>query len=522
MGLFKTAKTSPSPETVATARPKATPKAKPETTTDDEEPKTASRADLENLSRAVKKKETTVSEKIEAQEFSPVTLEDKKLNDNVKKILEQYSIGSTQWDKAVIGDKAHGEPLIVVCRGEAALSNLFGGKTGFSRTLYKLFGWGRFFGGQDKTLGAKKYTAAYNASHDQSPDGVAGEPLGHLMSGLKSNHYHTIMIFEKDAKTGKYQATPKAVGILDSYQLLLEPFLEFNQKEGGKVLETAKKEYENCFAFDKLIPMQEGLPQIDDLYHSMAEGLSHMQEYSLLTLPLALHKEASVDSDAHNYSQLELFIPAQANNGSWKVLGDKSKLQDKWFKTKEEREAFEAKLEDTPTGITIVRPLTDKKKGLLPSLGLTLTASQIFAGSEARITDEKDKTLIDTVARINAQLIQDYNKEHGLKTSKDSLFDLMIKDSNEGKHLEVGETQPWYKRVFNWGGDTAKALTESDTSDANKETPMESEAKLNEEEHEADSAEAHETEDTDATITAANEDEEAPKKSSSHKTTNAA
>lgn len=343
--------------------------------------------------------------------FTKIKAGDASLSKAAAAILKRYGVdGSNTWNNAVLSND--GKTLVVVTAGKTTLGQLFGGTNGFTRLLYKLFGWlPRLFGAPHRALATSKYSELYNAAHDKNPDGFRGEPLKHLVKALGSGHYHSVAVFHRDEAKGDFNAKPVALAITDAYRNQFDSFMA-QDKVDAKEIEEYKKKYAKYYSIDKLIPLSEDVKQLKDIYHQIVEGLYQAQGFDLLAVPMHMHANPNVNSNDLNYMELPWHRILQTNANHWKIVGD-TKLADdedlKPFKNDQEKQDYKANLINMPLEMTFVRPKAEAAKPLPTLLAYADAWSQMSSGDQARSSDEKDRALIEKVRSIDANIINQHN-----------------------------------------------------------------------------------------------------------------
>lgn len=339
-----------------------------------------------------------------------------------KAILDRFEITdkATEYDNAVLSKD--GNTLVVVNRGEVALKQLFGGANGFSRFMYKVFGWlPRLFGSPHKAELANKYKELF------SGEGIdmQHEPIGHMFSALKSGEYHTVSIFQKDTTTGEFTKQPAAVAIIDAYENLIESNIRREMEERSlpdkaidKEVEARKAQYKDYYAGDKMIPLS---PQasMSDLFHQMVEGLYAAQGFKAFVVPSQVHANPNVDSNDLNYQELDWHMISQNKDMQWQVMGDPKVLDKIPSLADEEKTEYKSKLTASPFSpkVTIVRPKDQADKAIPPFLAYLQQWSAMSQGAGLRTTNKEDLDLIELTEPVNAGIIQNHNSQMQVASS---------------------------------------------------------------------------------------------------------
>jgi hypothetical protein len=147
-----------------------------------------------------------------------------------------------------------------VCKDNTHLSLVIDADTAEEMTktgaLYKLFGWGRFFGGFDKsTLAnfAKKDSLVDLIESDRQPENVAN-----IMKEIKAHNYKLNITFEAD-ESGKFSMKPKAIALMHDYKQVAK-----NLKENPP--EEIQKHPEAKAAFEAEIDKITGSEALENMY----------------------------------------------------------------------------------------------------------------------------------------------------------------------------------------------------------------------------------------------------------------
>lgn len=353
-------------------------------------------------------------EKIGSFDFDKVktgSVQDKDLDS----LLKKYKIdGSNKHNAAVLSKD--GNTAVVVTDGLTALKNGCGGTNSITRSLNLLFGWiGRIFGKADNRIIAKRYKELFNYAEKNDPSQMVHESLSHLMKALKSNHYHTIHVFHKDTKSGKFSKTPSAVAITDSYYMLMQAHEKIEDKDRLETLKKAKEDYKNAYALDKIIPLADSAGDFRKTFHEIAEGLYQAKGFDMLTVPGQVHLNPNTETNDLHYEEVPFHQVAQNQKGEWKIFGDKSHVSDKHFPDEEEREEYMKHMIDQPRHLTIITPKNGGKKidrlEHNNALGHFANWVNMYAGGKLRAEKKEDQRLIERANIINANLMYTTQKE---------------------------------------------------------------------------------------------------------------
>ncbi len=345
--------------------------------------------------------------------FKKITLEDKDLAPELIKILNRHKILSEEeyrHNKAVLSDD--GNTLVMTLDGKTTLANYFGGKGAIKRFYSKTLGAiPRTFGSPNTLLGARKYKELYNPDQTAEPNGEKGESLSELIRGLYSNHYHSVVIFQKDPVTGQFEKAPKALAITDSYMMLIRANIKVIKadatEEEIKALEQRFKKY---YSLDKVLPffsMEEAQKlgiDFNEIRHKIIEGLYQAQGFDLLAVASQIDPSPNSNTNDLNYKRIECHTVTQNNNDELKAKGDPKLVTDTTFSTASEKEEYLKNLQSQNRSTTIVRPIAEANKPLPKELALLDGISQMSSGTKSRVS-EKDFKLIQQAAKVNGNTL---------------------------------------------------------------------------------------------------------------------
>ncbi len=316
---------------------------------------------------------------LKAYSFQRIRAEDAPVED-VRKILKRLGVDGTHpYNVAALSN----DTLVVATDGNIALKQFFGGQSSFSRGLYSVARHlMKMMSGLDRSEAARKYKEFFNASHNDNPEGLAGEPLAQLIQGLKDNHYHAVAIFRK-GEDGKFKVNPTAVAIADSYHYLLK-HTPIPATVSTQDIDQFRAGYKNSYTLDKVIPLDiQNESNFYDLSNALAEGLYAAQGYDMLTIQGKVHQQPNFSSDTLNFREIPWRRIAQNNAGHWTRTDP-----------------------DNGIDLTVVRPLA-KADEAIPELLPELDAmAQTNAGKISRISEE-DKGLIREVVEADQKILSE-------------------------------------------------------------------------------------------------------------------
>lgn len=337
--------------------------------------------------------------------FKKITLEDTDLTDDIAKILRRHKVLNEEayrHNKAVLSDD--GNTLVLTLDGRTTLSNYFGGKGAISRFYAKTLGAiPRAFGSANTLIGSRRYKELYNQDQTIDPDGEKGESLSELHKGLYSNHYHSVVVFEKDKVSGKFTKYPKALAITDSYMMLIRSNIKTikldAKEEEIKALEESFKKY---YSLDKVLPWFSSDENFDfnEMRHKIIEGLYQAQGFDLLTVPSQIDPSPNSNTNDLNYKRIEWHDVKQKNSGDWKAIGDPALVTDTVLSNPKEKEKYLKTLQQQNRSITLVRPISKAAEALAKEIAILEGLSQMSSGSQSRAT-EQDLELMKQAAKVN-------------------------------------------------------------------------------------------------------------------------
>ncbi len=349
---------------------------------------------------------TVQGAKLKNYNFKKISAEDQGLEPELATILARHKVYKQEayrYNTAVLSED--GNTLVMPLDGRTVLANYFGGRGATKRFLNRTVGCvPRTFGSHNTLLGTRKYKELYSKSHDAELDSDKGESLAELIKGLQTNHYHGVVVFEKDPKLGKFPKYPKALAITDSYALLVKSNIS-TIKPGGaeeeiKALEAQFKKY---YSLDKVLPffsMEEAKElgiDFNEIRHKIIEGLYQAQGFDLLAVASKL--DFSSSSLSNKYIDKWHTI-SEKNNGSWKATGDASLVTNAIFTNTKEKAEYLANLKDEARSMTFVVPSAKAIETLPKELAILDALSQMSSGTESR-AGEKEAALMKQVAKVN-------------------------------------------------------------------------------------------------------------------------
>jgi hypothetical protein len=376
---------------------------------------TGSEAPKSRASRSIKATREE-SEKLHAKEtpapkFKKISATDKDLEKEVQTILSRYKIDSDDYHKASLSED--GKTLVLAHDGATTLAQNFGGASSLSRFANRVFGaLAKAFGGVDKAVATAKYKEFFNNYKPDNKDvSMVMEPISHLFKGLSTNHYHGVSIFHKDEKTGKFNKTPSAVSIIDSYKFIFKEHEKGNEMPAE--VKAKKALFDNAYALDKTIPIDmEKAKDFRKIYNEIAEGLYQAQGYSFLTIPGQVHKTLNANTHDLNYVEMPWHRVQQSADNQWRVQANKKEFDSEMLSEPKDKEFYESRMIDSEhTNITIVRPLDKAQEPLEPFIGYMENWSQMYSGNALRAKDKENQKLVDLAQSISSKYIETYNAE---------------------------------------------------------------------------------------------------------------
>lgn len=373
---------------------------------------TGSEAPKSRASRSINATKEADTTKLHAKEipaikFKKINASDKGLEKEVQAILKRYKVDSDKYHGAALS--TDGKSLVISHDGKTTLKENFGGTSSIGRFASKIF---KLFGGVDRSIAAPKYKEFFNNYKPDNKDvSMVMEPISHLFKGLSTNHYHGVSIFHKDEKTGKFNKTPSAVSIIDSYKFIFEEHEKGNEMPDA--VKAQKALFDNAYALDKTIPIDmERAKDFRKIYNEIAEGLYQAQGYSFLTIPGQVHKTLNANTRDLNYVEMPWHRVQQSADNQWRVQANKKEFDSEMLSDPKDKEFYESRMIDSEhTNITIVRPIAQEKEPLEPFIGYMENWSQMYSGNTLRAKDKENQKLVDLAQSVSSKYIETYNAE---------------------------------------------------------------------------------------------------------------
>lgn len=373
---------------------------------------TGSEAPKSLASRSINSTKEADTTKLHAKEipaikFKKINASDKGLEKEVQAILKRYKVDSDKYHGAALS--ADGKSLVISHDGKTTLKENFGGTSGLGRFVSKIF---KLFSGVDRSIAAPKYKEFFNNYKPDNKDvSMVMEPISHLFKGLSTNHYHGVSIFHKDEKTGKFNKTPSAVSIIDSYKFIFEEHEKGNEMPDA--VKAKKALFDNAYALDKTIPIDmEKAKDFRKIYNEITEGLYQAQGFSFLTIPGQVHKTLNANTSDLNYVEMPWHRVQQSADKKWRVQANKKEFDSEMLSEPKDKEFYESRMIDSEhTNITIVRPIAQEKEPIEPFIGYMENWSQMYSGNTLRANDKDNQKLVDLAQSISSKYIETYNAE---------------------------------------------------------------------------------------------------------------
>ena len=342
--------------------------------------------------------------------FKKVNIGDADLSKEARAIMKRYKVGSDKFHNASIS--TDGKTLVLTHSGKTTLTQNFGGSSSLARGFYRIFGGiSRLFGVPHKDPASAKYKEYFNNEDAGSPEQtMIMETLSHLYKGLSKNHYHGVSVFHLDEETGKFKKAPSAISIIDSYGYVLKEHIKNHDLPAQ--MKEAQAEFENAYALDKSMPLDESAHDFSKTYHEITEGLYAAQGFSFLTVPGKIHQELNVNTDNLNYVELPWHRVQQMADKKWRVMADKNVFEhEAHFNTEDDRNFYNSRIVDMEHSfVTVVRPIDQANKAINPFLGYMENWSQMYAHDTLRTKDKDDKRLVELAQQISQSYIMTYNE----------------------------------------------------------------------------------------------------------------
>jgi uncharacterized protein YdaT len=372
---------------------------------------TGSEAPKSRASRSINATKEADTTKLHAKEtpapkFKKINASDKGLEKEVQAILKRYKVDSDKYHGAALS--TDGKSLVISHDGKTTLKENFGGTSSLGRFASKIF---KLFSGVDRSIAAPKYKEFFNNYKPDNKDvGMVMEPISHLFKGLSTNHYHGVSIFHKDEKTGKFNKTPSAVSIIDSYKFIFEEHEKGNEMPDA--VKAKKALFDNAYALDKTIPIDmEKAKDFRKIYNEIAEGLYQAQGFSFITIPGQVHKTLNANTSELNYVEMPWHRVQQSADNQWRVQANKKEFDSEMLDPKDQK-FYESRMIDSEhTNITIVRPLDQAQEPLEPFIGYMENWSQMYSGNTLRANDKDNQKLVDLAQSVSSKYIETYNAE---------------------------------------------------------------------------------------------------------------